>query len=98
MIEDDIACIRELCKAIIRIAVEDYKKFVLDKKSLHITGLVGWFERYGGVKKELLDFFNSEWCNDILEHAGYQINGSELPDLIRRHKRKLVFQSQKDML
>ena len=66
---DEIKRIRELCRAIIDLAVQDLKR-VTECESLK--------ESVKRNRESAEAFFKTEWADDIIEAAGYNFNGREL--------------------
>ena len=66
---DEIERIRELCRAIIDLAVQDLKR---------VTECGALKEAVERNRESAEAFFKTEWADDIIEAAGYNFNGREL--------------------
>lgn len=66
---DEIERIRELCRAIIDLAVRDLKR---------VTTCESLKETVERNRESAEAFFKTEWADDIIEAAGYNFNGREL--------------------
>lgn len=66
---DEMERIRELCRAIIDLAVRDLKRTTNSEKQKKAV------ERN---RESAETFFKTQWADDIIEAAGYKFNGREL--------------------
>ncbi len=66
---DEIERIRELCRSIIDLAVQDLKR---------VTRCESLKEIVERNREDAVAFFNTEWADDIIDAAGYNFNGREL--------------------
>lgn len=80
---DEIDRLRELCRAIIDLAVKDLK---------HVTTCEALKEAVERNRESAEAFFKTEWADDIIEAVGYSFNGR---DILRAAKQSnIAFKKQ----
>lgn len=66
---DEMERMRELCRAIIDLAVKDLK---------HVTTCEALKKAVERNREDAETFFKTEWADDIIEAAGYNFNGRDI--------------------